>query len=107
MTATVSFSRPSFPLVSFTAETDCLGADEGWCGVGIFADGVGELLPASNFAFDSPDRPDSWQGHAVDRSSNVLAPGTYTVRVMARVQDGATGFTLDDAHLTVQSVLSA
>jgi hypothetical protein len=110
--ATITFSKPSILLVTLTAESSCVGptgvAD--WCTVGIFVDGVGQLGPGlgTDFAFDSTnlgsETQGSWEGHAMQRSSDVLPPGTYTIRPQYAVVGLATTFQIDDVHVTVEAV---
>jgi hypothetical protein len=61
-----------------------------------------ELYPVSgsDFAFDSPGG--SWEAHAMERFSDFLPAGPYTVRVQAAVVAAGTGsFRLDDRTLVV------
>jgi hypothetical protein len=113
--ATITFTRPSILLVTLTAESSCFNNPPSpsatWCSARIMVDGVGELAPASgnDFAFDSSDQgtesQSSFEGHAMQRSSNVLPPGTYTVRPQFAVIGPAT-FQIDDVHVTVEAVQS-
>jgi hypothetical protein len=45
------------------------------------------------------------EGHSFQASSNILGPGTYSVRVQYRVVSGST-FSLDDYHFTVMRIAS-
>ena len=112
--ATITFTKPSILLVTLTAESSCFNiappaGSATTCFVRIVADGVGELGPGfnGNFAFDSSDQgsesQSSFEGHAMQRSSNVLPPGTYTVRPQYAV-NGAAAFQVDDIHVTVEAV---
>jgi hypothetical protein len=109
--STITFTRPSILLVRPTAESRCSGPHPAvsWCTLGIFVDGVGQLGPGlgNDFAFDSTDFGNesefSWEGHAMQRSSNVLPPGTYTIRPQYAVVNAAT-FEIDDIHVTVEAV---
>ncbi len=109
--ATITFTKPSILLVTLTAESSCFGGPgfASWCSVRILADGVGELGPGfgNNFAFDSSDQgtesQSSFEGHALQRSSNVLPPGTYTIRPQYAVI-GPASFQIDDVHVTVEAV---
>jgi hypothetical protein len=112
---TTNISVPSgtkaFILVRFTAESACDGGVSGndWCSVRILVDGV-EAKPASaeNYAFDSTndggDGDSSWEGHALERTTDVLNAGTYTVTAQWYVTDAATNFRLDDINMTVERV---
>jgi hypothetical protein len=110
---TITFTKPSILLVTLTAETSCFNntpsGSASWCTARILVDGVGELGPGTgtDFAFDSAnqgaDLQTSWEGHAMQRSSNVLPPGTYTVRPQYAVQGPAT-FQIDEVHVTVEAV---
>jgi hypothetical protein len=96
--------------VTLAAETRCLGGSGlSWCTARILVDGDGELGPGfgRDFAFDSTNDGDdgqfSWEGNAMQRSSNVLPPGTYTVRPQFAVV-GPVTFQIDDFHVTVEAV---
>jgi len=112
--ATITFTKPSILLVTLTAESSCFNiappaGSATTCMVRILADGAGELGPGfnGNFAFDSSDQgsesQSSFEGHAMQRSSNVLPPGTYTVRPQYAVV-GAAAFQVDDIHVTVEAI---
>jgi hypothetical protein len=66
-----------------------------------------EMNPVSStdFAFDSGDTNlgQSWESHAIERSSWRLGAGTYRVSVQAMV-NGATQLRLDDYHTTIEVV---
>jgi hypothetical protein len=67
-----------------------------------------ELEPASgiDFAFDSTDNgtesTNSVEGHAIERTSNLLPPGMYQVNVELSVDNAAVNFTVDDWHLVLE-----
>jgi len=92
----------------FSAETACFGGggNPRQCGVRILVDG-NELNPAvgTNFAFDSTDNGDetdnSWESHAIARSSDTLSAGSHTVRVQIRTTDAATTLRIDDWGLLI------
>lgn len=92
----------------FSAETACFGggANPRQCGVRIVVDG-NELNPAvgSNFAFDSTDNGDetdnSWESHAIARTSETLSAGSHTVKVQIRTTDVATTLRIDDWALVI------
>ena len=91
----------------FSAETTCYGGGKGgWCGARMTVDGV-EMQPGDDFALDSSDNntetSGSWEGHAFQGSSNILGPGTYTVRVQYYSVAGTT-MGVDDYHLTVMRI---
>ncbi|GAA2512698.1 hypothetical protein GCM10010201_05130 [Pilimelia columellifera subsp. columellifera] len=94
----------------YTAETMCSGASAGWCSLRIIATRTSapgftvELNPAAgtNFAIDSTDG--SWEGHAMERSSNYLPAGNYVVSTQAAVVNGATSLWLDDSHMAVEVI---
>jgi hypothetical protein len=102
---------------SFTAESACYPVNAalavGWCSVRILLDGV-EMSPVvgTDFAFDSSNgglqRNQSWEAHAMDRSSkDTVGPGAHTIEVEWGVVGGAAGnteFRLDDWHLFVDAV---
>jgi hypothetical protein len=111
--ATITFTKPSILLVTLTAETSCFNlvptGAASTCMARIVADGAGELGPAgvSGTALDSSDQgtesQSSFEGHAMQRSSSVLPPGTYTVRPQYAVI-GPAAFQIDDVHVTVEAV---
>ncbi len=97
-------------LARFSAESVCFGAG-GWCSVRILLFGPAgavEMNPASgsDFAFDSTDAGRStsaeWESHSMDRSSNVVGAGSYTVVVQAATVGSPITFRLDDYSLTVE-----
>lgn len=94
-------------LIEFSAESYCDGVAPGdWCALQITVHGV-EAEPSDGieFAFDAPHGDDEqWESNSMQRSTNVLDPGTYTVRVRFAVTDAALFFYLDDWHLTVMRV---
>jgi hypothetical protein len=113
--ATITIAKRSILLVTLTAESSCFGGsgNASYCAVRILVDGVGELGPGLgiDFAFDSTnfgnDTQFSWEGHAMQRSSNVLPPGTYTVRPQYAAIFGSgppAAFQIDDIHVTVEAV---
>ena len=63
-----------------------------------------ELNPRSgtDFAFDAPG--DTWESHAIERTSPYLPAGRYRVKVQAGVVAGATSLRLDDWTLAVERV---
>src|SRR5262249_39351693 len=111
--ATITFTKPSILLVTLTAESSCYNnppsGSANWCTLRRIVDGVGELGPGlgTAFAFDSTNQgaesQASWEGHAMQRSSNVLPPGTYTVRPQYAVV-GPAVFQIDDVHETVEAI---
>jgi hypothetical protein len=92
----------------FTAESRCAG-NVGWCSVRIIlvtpAGVITELDPVvgTDFAFDSAPA-DTGEGHAVERTSAVMAPGSYRFGVQVAVVGGATAAWLDDWTFTVGAV---
>lgn len=98
--------------VRFTAESQCFSANgSGWCPVRVVyrtpAGTTVEMNPVAgdDFAFDSGDTNinQSWEAHAIERSSWRLGAGTYRVWVEGKVF-GATQLRLDERHLTVEVV---
>ena len=106
-TVTVPDGTRALLLIEFSAESYCNGTAPGdWCALQITVDGV-EANPSegTEFAFDSPATDDeSWESNSVQRSTDILDPGTYTVRVRFAVTDPALLFYLDDWHLTVMRI---
>lgn len=101
--AAIAFSVPSGTSrmfqAEFTAESQCLGG--GWCSarVVIVNNATGattELRPivGTDFAFDSP--ADTWESHAMNRTSYYWGAGSYTVKVQVALVAGATYFRVDD-----------
>lgn len=96
--------------VSFSAETQCVGAS-GWCTarpIVVYPSGVVlELDPiaGTDFAFDSakPLGPTGqWGSHAMQRTSPYLPSGTYRVLVQVRNVSGAVAFRLDEWTLAIE-----
>ncbi len=89
----------------FSAESFCTGGASDFCGVRITVDG-NELNPAvgTDYAFDSTDNGDetaqSWESHAIARSSETLAAGNHAIQVQIRATTGAT-LRLDDWALVI------
>jgi hypothetical protein len=99
--------------VTFTAESQCLGpGNSGWCSVrAVYVTPAGALVEMNpvagfDFAFDSGDSnaAQSWESHAIERSSWRLGAGTYRVFLQAAVVAGATQLRLDDRHESVEVV---
>lgn len=104
---TVPNGEHALILGTFSAETACYGGGKGaWCGARMTVDGV-TMKPGDDFALDSSDSNSetsaSWEGHAFQGSSNILGPGTYTVRVQY-VSVAGPVFAVDDYHLTVMRI---
>lgn len=104
----ISFAIPARRIITarYSAESQCQGA--GWCSVRVlYSHNNGpatELAPQSgaDYAFDSDG--DTWDQHAVDRSSALyVPPGSIRVWVQA-MRVGSSSFRLDDAHLTVGAI---
>lgn len=106
--ASATLTLPANRIISarFTAESACEGAG-GWCSVRVVVvrpnGSTLELFPVSgtDFAFDTadPDTTDTWESHAIERSSAWQVAGTYRLLVQATVV-GASSIRLDDWHLT-------
>ena len=110
--ATTVFGVPSGQTrtfhTTFTAESQCLGS--GWCSVRVvvrnnLTGAVTEFKPlvGTDFAFDSAGS-DAWESHAVNRTSVLMGPGSYTVKVQAARVAGATFFRLDDWNFAVNAL---
>jgi hypothetical protein len=82
----------------FTGESLCTGGG-GWCIVRITVDG-NELNPAvgTDFAWDSPG--DSYESHAIARTSETLAAGAHTAQVQIAATSGET-LRIDDWSLVI------
>jgi hypothetical protein len=93
-------------LITFSAETSCYDAS-GWCGLDILVNGS-PAFPDGDFAFDSSDggteSQNSYESHSIQRSTNILNPGSYTVT--AQFYNGSGGPTIwwDDWQLTVERI---
>lgn len=103
-TVTIPEGQQGVILASFGAESACQDTNTS-CHVRILVNGS-EMNPSDGIdtAFDSPDNTDTepWESHFIQRSSNVLPAGTYTVKVQANAAaDGATLW-LDDWHFFVE-----
>jgi len=105
----ISLRQPSVILSTFSAESACTASY--WCGMRIVIDHVGEMAPApidpEFFAFDTAygGGAEAREAHAMQRSSDVLLRGAYTVRPQWRVQ-GSGRFWLGQIHHTVEAVQS-
>jgi hypothetical protein len=95
-------------VVNFSAESNCTGTSGDWCTVRVRI-GHKSALPSdgTDFAFDSADASgdtsgNGWKSAAMQRSSNRLGAGTYTVKVQYAVVNGATDFRLDDWSMSVE-----
>lgn len=104
---TVPEGHRSFVLARFTTQVDCTAGDgnpNGSCMARILL-GSGELQPGAT-SMDSiiAGQSTGVRSAALDRSSAMLAPGTYTVKVQARVTSPLMIAELTDWHLTVERV---
>jgi hypothetical protein len=119
-TITVPAGTRALILVRFSAESSC-GGDTvtSYCAVRIMiASSEGRPAAGDDFAFDSVDSseaagslPDAccWESHSMDRSRGPLGPGTYEVRVQAKMisageRPGRPILRLDDWSLVVERV---
>ena len=107
----VPVGQQALLIMRLTAETSCVGGTVGsdWCEARIVVNGTeaepsNSLDPITPFAIDSVSSDYAWEGHAMDRSLGPLSPGTYTVKVQARVTTSGVDLSLDDWHLTVERV---
>ena len=93
--------------ITFSAESSCYDAS-GWCGLDILVDGT-PARPDDDFAFDSSDGDTetiaSYESHSIQRSTNVLNAGTYTIEVQFYNGSGGPNIRWDDWHLTVERIL--
>jgi hypothetical protein len=110
--ATLTVSSDRAIRARFSAESQCNkggGSVGDQCQVRIMVSPGGELNPASaeGFAFDSYDGNSganaAREAQSMERISNGLTAGTYTVRVQARTQGGV-AFTLDDWTLSAETL---
>jgi len=104
----------SFFDMRFSAESACYagGTDTDWCTVRILVNGV-EANPVvgTDFAFDSTDggreTSGSWESHAMERYTNCLQPGNYSVIVQwasVNLAGAIPTFRLDDWTLAIERV---
>jgi len=105
-TITIPGPQVGILVATFTAESNCTGAADGWCNIIISCDGT-ELQPAvgTDFAFDSVGAASSssnWHSLSVVRRSNTLAGGGHSCEVRENLANGATNFRLDDWVFTVE-----
>ena len=107
--ATLTVSSGRAIRVRYSAESACnqgSGVVGNQCQVRITISPGGELNPAATegFAFDSYDGTNgAREAQSMERISNELAGGTYTVRVQARTQNGVS-FVLDDWTLSAETL---
>ncbi|MBW3663823.1 MAG: cell wall-binding repeat-containing protein [Actinobacteria bacterium] len=107
---TVPAGHQAILVARYTAESECRGAAETWCSVRIVVDGTEAhpqegALAAFDSAAEDATAEDDFESHAIDRSSDLLGPGTYTVTVQARTFSNTDTLWLDDHHLTVEAKL--
>ena len=106
---TVPAGHRAVLVARFTAQEDCNvgdGSPTGSCMLRILL-GEHEMQPASaGQIVDSVQagRAAGIRSAALDRSTAVLGPGTYTVRVQGRVTNALMVFEMTDWHLTVERV---
>ena len=102
-TITIPAGQTGYLLATFSAESACSGTYGAWCTVkisrGAFPNTI-EFNPvqSTNYAFDAVDDAgggDLWEGNSMQRISDVLGAGTYTINVEWAVVGDAT-FRLDD-----------
>ena len=110
--ATLTVSSGRAIRARFSAELLCnkgSGAIGDQCQARIMISSGGELNPAPSegFAFDSydgnPGANGAREAQSMERISNELNAGTYTVRVQARTQSSV-AFTLDDWTLSAETL---
>jgi len=106
---TVPAGHHAVLVARFTAQEDCNvgdGSPTGTCMVRIVL-GEHEMQPASAGQIVDSVQAGQTTGvrsTALDRSSAVLGPGSYTVRVQGRVTNALMIFEMTDWHLTVERV---
>jgi hypothetical protein len=102
-------------IARFEGESACFGPDAapfGYCTLAIIARNTAsgastafDPAGSGNFVFDTnPDGPadDAWESNAMERSKR-LGPGSFRIRLMWRVTNAETTFTLDDWHFSVET----
>jgi hypothetical protein len=89
---TIPVGQTGYLVATFSGESICTGGN--WCTLRVRVGGT-EMNPAvgTEFAFDSPD--DQWESNSIERISNLLGSGTYTVEVEWAVVGGSS-FRIDD-----------
>lgn len=87
-------------MARFSAESSC-GGPSGWCTLRILVNGF-ETNPVvgTDYAWDSPG--DIAGTASIDRTSQLLLPGTHTVSVEGRLVGATTQLILDDWQLTLE-----
>lgn len=107
--ATLTVSNARAIRTRYSAESRCNkgnGAVGNQCQVRLIISPGGELNPVTTegFAFDSYDGASGTpEAQSMERISNQLTSGTYTVRVQARTQNGV-AFTIDDWTLSAETL---
>jgi hypothetical protein len=89
--------QTGFLKATLSGESACSGSAGAWCTLRVRVNGV-ELSPivGTDFAFDSVGSgTDFWESHSIQRISNRLPAGTYTVEVEWAVV-GSASFVIDD-----------
>lgn len=108
MTTSMTLTAPHMFDARYSAESLCQGT-AGWCPVRIVVflptGALVELDPvvSTDFAFDSAST-DQFEGHAIERTSQLFPAGTYRIQVQGAAIFGATSLRLDDQTLVVEAV---
>jgi hypothetical protein len=89
---TIPAGQTGYLVATFSGESFCSGGN--WCTLRVRV-GTTEMNPVADtdFAFDSPD--DNWESKSIERISNLLGAGTYSVEVQWAVVGGSS-FRIDD-----------
>ena len=112
-TITVPDASQAFLLIRFTAESACYGRVTGWCSIQILVNGQqAHPISGESYAFDTvTNEGPEYEGHAAEKVSGTLGPGTYTVKVQRTIHItddppfvGQSVFRLDDWTLTVERI---
>ena len=106
---TVPAGHRSFLVARFTAQADCNVGDgnpSGHCMARILLGSNGMQPGPGGTIVDSviDGRSTGIRSIALDRSTAVLGPGTYTVKVQARVTSALMILEITDWHLTIERV---
>jgi hypothetical protein len=100
---TIPAGQSGFLLSTFSGESNCSGTPGGWCALRVTVNGAeSNPIVGANFAFDSMSSSgDLWESHSIQRISNRLPAGTYSVQVEWAVVGTGT-FNIDDWLLQVE-----
>jgi hypothetical protein len=92
---TIPAGQAGYLLTTFSGESRCAGTS-GWCSLRVLVENAeSHPIVGTNFAFDAAGS-DQWESHSIQRISDLLGEGTYTIQVQWRLGSGTPSFQVDD-----------